>query len=310
MNNSENYYKKLGLEKNASKEEIKKAYRALSMKHHPDKNNNSEESNKKFQEINEAYEILYDDQKRKNYDNMSNFKHFPNNSNTTQDIFNHIFNMTGGLNGFNGIRVNINGQEMNLGDHNVLFRRSSISKPTPIIRNIEVNLSEILEPQNIPIEIERWISENGSKTHEKETFYIQIPQGVDDNEILLLQDKGNIIIQGENNIKGDIKIFFKINNDTNYKRQGLNLILEHEISFKESLCGFSFNLKYINGKSYSLNNTKGTIIQNGQNKVIPNLGLTREINNCKTTGNLIIQFKINYPDLLSEEQVHKLSEIL
>jgi DnaJ family protein A protein 2 len=90
----------------------------------------------------------------------------------------------------------------------------------------------------------------------------------------------------------------------------LNLILEQEITLKESLCGFTFELKYLNGKSYTLNNIKGTIIQHGHNKVIPNLGLTREINGKTTTGNLIVQFKIKYPDSLSSEQIDKLNQIL
>ena len=308
MSDSKSFYNKLGIEPGASKAEIKKAYRTLSMKHHPDKNNNTDESKKKFQEINEAYETLSDDDKRKQYDNpglsKNIFQGHPN------DIFNHIFNMNG-MGGMGGIRVNINGQEMNLGGPNIkIFRQTSFAKPPPIVKNVEVEMSKILEAQSIPIEIERWMSENGSKIYEMETIYIQIPQGADDNEIIILQDKGNILTHEEKVIKGDIKIIIKMKNDTNYKRNGLNLILEHEITLKESLCGFSFELKYLNGKLYNLNNIKGTIIQSGHNKVISNLGLTREINGTKHTGNLIIQFKIKYPESLSNEQIDKLNDIL
>lgn len=313
MNDPKSYYSKLGVEPSSSKTEIKKAYRTLSMKYHPDKNNNTEESKKKFQEINEAYETLSDDDKRNQYDNnVSGHNMFRGHMNPT-DLFNHVFNMHG-MNGMGNIRVNINGQEMNfgnLGGPNIkIFRQTTLSKPTPIVKNIEVDLSKILEPQSIPIEIERFISENGTKMHEMETIYIEIPQGIDDNEMIILQDRGNVISQDDKIVKGDIKIIIKLKNNTNYKRQGLNLIMEQEISLKESLCGFSFELKYINGKSYTLNNVKGTIIQNGHNKVIHNLGITREINGKSATGNLIIQFKIKYPDSLSLEQIDKLNEIL
>jgi len=314
MSDSKSFYNKLGIEPGASKAEIKKAFRTLSMKHHPDKNNNTEESKRKFQEINEAYETLSDDDKRNQYDNPmpspNMFSGHPN------DIFNHIFNMhgMGGMGGMGGIRVNINGQEMNLGNMggpNIkIFRQASFAKPPPIVKNVEIEMSKILEAQSVPIEIERWMSENGSKIHEMETIYIQIPQGADDNEIIILQEKGNIVTQGDKTVKGDIKVVLKIKNDTDYKRQGLNLILEHEVSLKESLCGFTFELKYINGKSYTLNNVKGTIIQNGHHKVIPNLGLTREINGSKHVGNLILQFKVKYPESLTNEQIDKLSEIL
>jgi DnaJ-class molecular chaperone len=286
------------------------------MKHHPDKNNNTDESKKKFQEINEAYETLSDDEKRKQYDNQTsqhNIFH-TNHCQQPNDIFAHLFNMSNMTSGASNIRVNINGQEMNFdsfGGPNIkIFRQNSLSKPSPIIKNVEVEMSKLLEPQSIPIEIERWILENNVKVHENETIYIEIPKGTDDNEIIVLNDKGNIITFNDKTIKGDIKIIIKIKNDTNYKRQGLNLILEQEITLKESLCGFTFELKYLNGKSYTLNNIKGTIIQHGHNKVIPNLGLTREINGKTTTGNLIVQFKIKYPDSLSSEQIDKLNQIL
>lgn len=320
MNDPKSFYSKLGVDPSSSKIEIKKAYRTLSMKHHPDKNNNTDESKKKFQEINEAYEVLSDDEKRKQYDNnMSGHNIFHTNHNLNpNDIFNHIFKMSSmdsDKNPYMGnIRVNINGQEMNFGsmsDPNIkIFTQNSLSKPSPIIKNVQVEMSKILETQSIPIEIERLISENGSKTQEIETIYIEIPKGVDENEIIILNNKGNIIIHNDKVIKGDVKVFIKIKNDTNYKRHGLNLILDQEITLKESLCGFTFELKYLNGKLYTLNNTKGTIIQNGHNKVIQNLGLSREINGKSTTGNLIIQFKIKYPDSLSNEQIDKLNEIL
>lgn len=317
MSDPKSFYSKLGVDPSSSKAEIKKAYRTLSMKYHPDKNNNTDESKKKFQEINEAYETLSDDEKRKQYDNpMAGHNIFhSNHAPHPNDIFSHIFGMGTNMgSGMGNIRVNINGQEMNfgsMGGPNIkIFRQSSLSKPSPIIKNVEVVMSKILETQSIPIEIERWISENGSKNHEMETIYIEIPKGVDENEIILLTNKGNVISQDDKIIKGDIKVIIKIKNDTNYKRHGLDLILEQEITFKESLCGFTFELKYLNGKSYTLNNLKGTIIQNGHNKIIPNLGLTREINGKETTGNLIIQFKIKYPETLSNEQIMKLNEIL
>src|SRR5882724_8825208 len=70
------YYKILGVDKNASQDDIKKAYRKLARKHHPDLNPNDKEAHKKFQQINEANEVLSDPEKRKKYDSYGeNWKH-------------------------------------------------------------------------------------------------------------------------------------------------------------------------------------------------------------------------------------------
>jgi DnaJ family protein A protein 2 len=114
---------------------------------------------------------------------------------------------------------------------------------------------------------------------------------------------GNIINE---EVKGDIKIFVKISNETNFKREGLDLILEKNITLKESLCGFSFEIKYINGKSYTLNNNKGNIIPPEYKKIYPNMGLARG----EHKGRMIIHFHINFPEILNDEQINKLSEIL
>ncbi len=70
MNNNENLYEILGINKSASQEEIKKAYRKLSMEYHPDRNNGSEASTEKFKKISAAYETLGDESNRQKYDMM------------------------------------------------------------------------------------------------------------------------------------------------------------------------------------------------------------------------------------------------
>ena len=81
---------------------------------------------------------------------------------------------------------------------------------------------------------------------------------------------------------------------------------EKNISFKESLCGFSFELKHLNDKTYTLKNATGNIVTPGYKKIIPQMGLQRE----NHIGNLIVIFNIQYPETLTEEQVNKLKDIL
>ena len=77
------------------------------------------------------------------------------------------------------------------------------------------------------------------------------------------------------------------------------------ISIKEALSGFSFELKYITGKMYTINNHSGNIISYGYNKIIPNMGFSRD----QHTGNLIIIFNVKLPDKLTDEVMEQLKQI-
>jgi DnaJ-class molecular chaperone len=315
---SENFYNVLGVDEKATKDEIKKAFRSLSMKYHPDKNPGDPSVVGKFQKIGEAYETLGDDQKRQEYDMARsnpfmrmNSNHGPGMEVPIDEIFNAFFGGGGmpfGMHPFAGMpggpRVQVfhNGVPLGGGGMPPGFPHA-MQKPQPIVKTLNVSIDQILTGANVPVDIERWIVQNGMKVFEQETIYVTIPKGSDDNEIILLKERGNVI---NDNNKGDIKIIIKVENNTSFKRSGLDLILERNITLKEALCGFSFEIKYLNGKSYTLNNTSGNIISPEYKKIIPKMGLTRDDH----TGNLIIIFHISFPEKLSEEQIKKLSDVL
>lgn len=312
---SESFYNILGVPETASKDEIKKAYRSLSLKSHPDRNPNNPEAVSKFQKINEAYETLGDDQKREEYDMMNKNPFFRMASHggggmdspfqDMDDIFSALFgNVLGSM---PGIKQGMP-QGMAFGGPKIhVFRGGPpmgfMQKPTPIIKTVSITMEQVLLGATIPVDIERWIIENGNKVFENETVYVTVPKGVDDNEIIILRDKGNIL---NDEIKGDLKIFIKVENTTQFERKGVDLIIKRSISLKDALCGFSFELKYINGKVYTLNNNSGSIIPSGYIKTIPNMGLTREGH----TGNLLIHFQVEFPEKLTGEQIKSLKEIL
>lgn len=312
---SENFYNVLGVHENASKDDIKKAYRALSFKHHPDKNNNSSESTTMFQKISEAYEHLGNESNRQEYDNSRKNPFMRMNSQggggmevPIDELFNNLFGMGGGpfggMSGFPGfpgmhpggkIHVFHGGHPMNI--------HQALQKPTPIIKTIPINIETVLTGATVPFDVERWIFENGIKVFEKETIYVTIPKGIDDNELIILRDKGNVINE---NCKGDIKLFIKVENNSLFVRSGMDIILEKTITLKDALCGFSFEIKYINGKSYTLNNNSGNIISSGFKKIIPNMGLERG----EHKGSMVIVFNVQFPEKLTEEQMSKLRVIL
>ena len=313
---SEDFYNVLGVGEKSTKDEIKKAYRSLQMKYHPDKNNVSEEAGVMSKKINEAYEILGDDQKRKEYDNARNnpnpFMRMNSNGGGMDphmdDILNMFFGGAGSpFGGPFGVPFGMNGMppgaKLHIFHGGPMGFQQAMSKPPPIMQNLIINMEQVLSGATLPLEIERWIIENGIKVYEKETIYVTVPQGIDDGEMIILRDKGNVINE---NIKGDVKIIIKITNNTEFKRSGLDLILEKTITLKESLCGFTFELNYLNGRSYTLNNNKGNIIPPEYKKVYPGMGLIRG----EHKGNLIIHFHLEFPEKLTEEQIAKLSEAL
>jgi DnaJ family protein B protein 4 len=331
---SNSYYSILELPETATQDEIKKAYRRLSMLHHPDKNKNNLESTEKFKKIAEAYETLSDSDKKREYDMTQNnpFAKMMGSSNGMEDLFSSLFGMPFGpmgpggmgVNGFgmgqNGMGKNGMPQNMNpfgntpFGPHIRVFHNgvpvnvggfgniNALQKPTPIIQTVSVPIDKILTGTTIPIEIERWIIVDETKVFEKETMYLNVPKGIDEGEIILLREKGNTIRE---DCRGDIKIFIKIENDTEFRRNGLDLLLDKTITIKEALCGFSFDLKYITGKVYTITNNSGTIISHGYRKVIPNMGFSRD----QHTGNLIILFNVMFPEKINEEAMEQLKKI-
>lgn len=314
-----NLYEILGVDEKASQEEIKRAYRKLSLQNHPDRNNNSPESTSKFQSISSAYEIIGDEDKRRQYDmksknpfgmgGMGGPTFFTSNVEIDPaDIFNffsnNFFNGGGGGMGGGGMGGgNMPGVRMGPNMFNMENLKQRLAKPTPIIKTETISLSKAYTGYNMPIEITRWIVENDIKREETETIYLPIPKGIDNNELIILREKGNML--NETN-KGDIKVFIKIQNDTEFIRNGLDLVINKSISLKEALCGFTIEMNYLDGRIFKINSNAGSVIANNCNKVLNGYGMKRE----EHVGNLIINFNIVFPEKLSEEQIQGLQKIL
>jgi DnaJ-class molecular chaperone len=324
FNIMKNYYKILEVQKNASIEDIKKSYRKLSLKYHPDKNQGDGEiaATEKFKEITEAYEVLGDVEKRKAHDLNSMMNPFMNRENSgggmrPDDLLNMIFNMGNMESHLSNNNPSMDMPNMNMMGHmfsgvspnirvfhnGVPTHNSSFIKPPAIQKNIEITLEQAFIGCNIPVVINRFIQEGNIKKTENETVYVNIPKGVDNNEILLLKNKGNVVSA---DCVGDIKIFVAVKNNTEFSRQGLDLIYNKKISLKEALCGFSFEMNYVNGKTFRMKNNQGNVICPGYKKVLPNMGMRRE----NANGNLIIMFQIIYPGTLTTEQIAILEKTL
>ena len=301
---SKNYYSILGLDKDANETDIKKAYRKLSLEFHPDRNS-SEDAKTRFVEINEAHEILSDNEKRQRYDmeesGQSMFGGGGHEFHDINDILKQFFQGGGGMPGMGGTEFHFFHPGMGGGNH-PFFQH--IHKPPPIIKNIQLTLEEAYFGGNFKIEFDKWNIINNKKISEHETLNITIPQGIDENEVIILRELGNSI---ENSMKGDIKICVEIKSHPDFQRAGIDLIHHRKITLKEALCGFKFDMKHVNNKTLTFNNhTNITVIKPQYKKVVPNLGMNKNDQH----GNLIIEFEVIFPDVLGDDQIEKLKEIL
>lgn len=314
---NESFYSILGVEPSASKDDIKKAYRTLQMKYHPDRNPGNAEANLMTQKINEAYETLSDDKLKAEYDMGGS---------GLDDLLNMLFRGGGGhgihvINtpmgmGFRPMGMGPMGMGMGpmgmgpmaeqipvgLGGQIPVGLAGQFNKPPPIIQTLEITMEQMFKGGSFPLEIEKWSIENNMKIFEQEKIYVDVPAGVDDHEFIILRNRGNTV---SDTCKGDIKVQIAIVNKTSFKRQGLDLIYEKTITLKEALCGFSFQLDHINGSSYALNRNKGCIVQPEYKHTYHNLGIVRG----EYKGNLIIHFHVSFPEY-SLEQINKLAEVL
>jgi DnaJ-class molecular chaperone len=324
---SESFYQVLGVSNKASEIEIKKAYRTLSLKYHPDRNTSSD-AQEKMGQINEAYETLSDPMKRKRYD-MEQSNPFLNGMGmpfTRMDSMNEemgdigdLFGMLFGQ-GMPGVRMNMG--NMNMGPEIRVFHGQGfpgsgfpgqgfpgqgfpfLKKPEPIVEYVHLTLEQAYRGCTLPVEIERWNMIGELKVQEEETMYINIPSGIDDNEIIVLKDQGHTVNE---KCRGDIKIIIQLKNETMFKRHGLDLVIKKTITLKEALCGFSFEIHHINGKTLNLNNkTNPTIVKPNYKKTVSGLGMNRD----GTYGNLIIEFDIVFPDFLTSEQIKLIGDII
>jgi len=299
------YYDILGISNDATEADIKKAYRSLSLKYHPDRNP-SEDAKEKIQKINEAYETLGDSALRKQYDTKDNVAppgKFGNADqfNDINNIFNMMFNGMHGMHNIPGMpHVNIF-QSGRPGQFHTQFHFSNVIEP--ITKQIELTLEQCYNGCVYQIDIERTIVNNNDRMVEIETIYINIPCGINHGETIIINDKGNVV----NTRKGHVQLQISVAKHELFTRAGLDLIYNKTISLKESLCGFTVEINHVSGKRFSINNaTNPTVIVPQYKKMVPGLGMKRDNN----AGNLVIVFDVQFPTSISPEHIEILKTAL
>src|SRR5690554_1588799 len=292
------YYKILEVDKSASQADIKKAYRKLARKLHPDLNPNDKTAQQKFQQINEANEVLSDPEKRKKYDQYGkDWQH----ADAFEQSRQQQQQSGGGFSGFGGGRTYTSGgQGFDDSQFSDFFEsmfgggggfrqgggqgRTTQFKGQDMNATLRLNLTDTLENQKQTISIgERKIR-------------LTIPAGVEDGQTIRIKGHGGEGMSG--GPKGDLFITFEILNDTSFKRLESDLYTDHEISLYTALLGGEITVDTLDGK-VKLKVKPET--QNDTKVKLKGKGLPKYKKDGQY-GNLYITYKITMPTNLSKEE--------
>lgn len=233
------YYKILGLDKNASEADIKKAYRKLARKYHPDLNPNDKESEKKFQEINEANEVLSDVENRKKYDKYGkDWKHSEEferaNQQRQQQRQQQSRSQQQYADGFDQDSYSdffesmFGGRGSRSRESNVRFRGQDFNA------ELQLGLKDVFETH------QRTLTVNGKNIR------LTIPAGVQDGQTIKIKGHGGPGMNGGPN--GDLIIQFSISNTTPFKRDGDNLYIDVDLDLYTALLGGEILVNTFDGK--------------------------------------------------------------
>lgn len=296
------YYKVLGVERNASQDDIKKAYRKMARKYHPDLNKDDPNAKDKFQEINEANEVLSDPEKRKKYDEYGeHWKHADEfkaereayqraQERGGQSAYWYSVNGDDFMGGFG--RGNASGFSdffEQLFGHGASAGRSGRGY-NMMSRGGDIEAQMNLSLREAAVTHKQTFSVNG------ENLRITIPAGIADGQMIKLKGHGE---KGSNGAPdGDLYITFQIAPDPEFKREGDDLFTDVDIDLYTAVLGGTVNVKTIDGM-VKLKVNPGT--QNDTKVRLRGKGFP-VYKKEGTFGDLIVTYHVNIPTSLSEKQ--------
>lgn len=293
-----NFYTILGVAKTASADEIKKAFRKQAVKYHPDKNPGDKAAEEKFKELNEAYEVLSDPDKRKKYDQFG-------------ENWNKVGEQANGGGGYRyqgspgGQSFHFEGDPSDLfggadGDYSDLFENffrsggrsggSRASRAKDIRGSIAISLADAFHGGAKVFEI------NGEKIR------IQLKPGAYDGLEIKLAGKGNPA--GKNGKPGDLYLVIQVTPDPSYERVGNDIRQSLQIDLFTAVLGGDVQFSTLAGK-LKLKIPAGT--QNGKTLRIKGKGMP--IYNQTGAGDLLLQIHVVIPENLTAEQTEQFRKL-
>ena len=292
------YYKTLGLDKSATEKDIKKAYRKLARKYHPDLNPDNKEAEKKFKDINEANEVLSNPENRKKYDKYGkDWKHSEEFEKAQQQAHSRQrqqqqYQGSSGTGGFTEEDFSEYFESMFGGG-----RSSSRQRSAPKYRGQDYHTELHLNLEDVYESHKRVLTVGDHKIR------LTIPAGLEDGQVIKISGKGGKGVNGGPN--GDLYIKFFIENHPKFRRHGNNLYATEHIDLYTALLGGEFTIDTFKGKvklkvaPETKNGTKVKLTGKG-------FPVYKKENQF---GDLIITYHIDIPTNLTEKERELFKEL-
>ena len=285
------YYKVLGISKNATDADIKKAYRKLARKYHPDLNPNDKIAEKKFKEINEANEVLSNPENRKKYDQYGeHWQHAEDYEKAKQQQQQYQRSYQGSSGGYS---------QKDFSDffESMFGGASSRSRGHVKFRGQDYNAELHLDLKDV------YTSHKHTLTVNNKNIRITIPAGVENGQTIKIKGHGGQGVNGGPN--GDLYIQFSITNHSKFKRDKDNLYTTINLDLYKALLGGELMIDTFNGK-VKLNIKPET--QNGTTVKLKGKGFPK-YKKEGLFGDLYITFQIKLPEKLSNKEKALIEEL-
>ena len=277
------YYQVLGIDKNATQEDIKKAYRKLARKLHPDLNPNDKEAHKKFQQVNEANEVLSDPEKRKKYDqygkdwqHAEQFEQARQSQGSGKETFTGNFNESD----FSDFFTSMFGDK----GHSGFRQRQTKFRGEDYRAELQLNLTGVFKTHQQVL------------TVNNKNIRITIPAGVENGQQIKIKGHGGPGING--GPSGDLYISFHIINNTKFRRDGNDLHTTVDLDLYTAVLGGEIIIDTLDGK-VKLNVKAET--QNGTKIRLKGKGFPIYKKEGEF-GDMVITFQIKIPTNLTDKQ--------
>lgn len=290
------YYKTLGLEKGASADDIKKAFRKLAVKYHPDRNPNDKAAEDKFKELNEAYAVLSDPEKRQQYDTFGSSGFHQQYS--QEDIF-RGFDFGGtfrdmGMGGNEDIFSRLFGGAFGRGGGRAGGFRSAPQKGNDHEMEVTVSFRDAAQGAEKLVAFRR--------DGQREELKVKIPAGVDNGSKIRISGKGGP--GGAGGPAGDLYLIIRVLPDPVFTRDGGDLFVDRVIPFSAASLGTSLDVPTLEGDK-RIKVAAG--MQPGTKIRLKGCGVKPLGSNTK--GDLYVKISVHVPENLNAEQKKLMEEL-